>query len=72
MGPHQGKAEGKEKLPRPAAHTPLDAPQDPTGLLGTQGMLLAHGHLVVPPPARELDREEVQGLHPADPGQGGG
>ena len=37
MGPPQGRAEGEENLPRPAAHTPLDAPQNPIGLLGTQG-----------------------------------
>jgi len=43
MGPPQGRAEEEENLPRPAAHTPPHAPQDPTGLLGTQGTLLAHG-----------------------------
>ena len=48
MGPPQGRAEGEENLPRPAAHTPLNAPQDPIGLLGTQGTLLAHGQLVIP------------------------
>ena len=47
MGPHQGRVEGKENFPRPAAHTPFDAPQDPIGLLGTQGTLLAHGHPVI-------------------------
>jgi len=47
MGPPQGRAEGEENLPRPAAHTPLDAPQDPIGLLATQGTLLAHGHPVM-------------------------
>jgi len=36
MGPHQGRAEGEETLPQPTAHTPLDAPQDPIGLLGNQ------------------------------------
>ena len=41
MGPHQGKVEGKENLPRPAGHTPLDAPQDPMSFLGSQGTLLA-------------------------------
>jgi len=30
MRPHQGSVEGKENLPRPAGHTLLDAPQDPT------------------------------------------
>ena len=45
MGPPQGRAEGQENLPRPAAHTPPHAPQDPIGLLGTQGTLLARGHL---------------------------
>jgi len=29
MGPPQGRAEGEENLPHPAAHCPLDAPQDP-------------------------------------------
>jgi len=47
MGPPQGRAEGQETLPRPAAHTLLNAPQDPTGLLGSQGTLLAHGQLVI-------------------------
>jgi len=47
MGPPQGRAEGEENLPRPAAHTPPHAPQDPTGILGTQSTLLAHGHPVV-------------------------
>jgi len=47
MGPHQGRAEGKENLPRPAGHTLLHALQDPIGLLGNQGTLLAHGQLVV-------------------------
>ena len=48
MGPHQGSVEGKENLPRPAGHTPLDAPQDPIGFLDNQGTLLAHGQLVIP------------------------
>jgi len=47
MGPPQGRVEGQENLPRPAGHTPLDAPQDPIGLLGTEGTLLAHGQPVV-------------------------
>ena len=47
MGPHWGRAEGEENLPRPAAHPPRDAPQDPIGLLGTQGTLLAHGQPIV-------------------------
>ena len=47
MGPPQGRAEGEENLPHPAAHTPPHAPQDPIGLLGSQGTLLAHGHPVV-------------------------
>ena len=46
MGPHQGSVEGEENLPRPAGHTPLNAPQDPIGFLGNQGTLLAHGQLV--------------------------
>jgi len=41
MGSHQGRVEGEENLPRPTAHTPLDAPQDPTGLLVNQGTLLS-------------------------------
>ena len=40
MGPPQGRAEGEENLPRPAAHTPRDASQETIGLLGTQGTLL--------------------------------
>ena len=47
MGPHWGRVEGKENLPRPAGHTPLDAPQDSINLLGSQGTLLAHGQLVI-------------------------
>jgi len=43
MGPPQGRVEGEENLPQPAGHTPHDAPQDPIGLLGSQGTLLAHG-----------------------------
>jgi len=43
MGPHQGSVEGQENLPRPAGHTPPNAPQDPIGLLGSQGTLLAQG-----------------------------
>jgi len=39
MGPHQGRAEGKQNLPQPAGHTPLNAPQDSIGLLGNQGTL---------------------------------
>jgi len=46
MRPHQGRVEGEENLPRPAGHTPLDAPQETTGLLGNQDTLLAHGQLV--------------------------
>jgi len=42
MGPQWGRAEGEETLPRPAAHTPLNASQETTGLLGSQGTLLAH------------------------------
>jgi len=57
MGPPQGRAEGKENLPRPAAHAPPNAPQDPIGLLGTQGTLLAHGHPVVPQDTRSLSAE---------------
>jgi len=50
MGPHQGSAEGKENLPRPAGHTPPNASQDPISILGSQGTLhrvvgLAHPQL---------------------------
>jgi len=48
MGPPQGRVEGEENLPRPAAHTPPHAPQDPTALLGTQGTLLAHLTAAIP------------------------
>jgi len=47
MGPHQGTVEGEENLPRPTGHTPLNAPQETIGLLGSQGTLLAHGQPVV-------------------------
>ena len=47
MGPHQGRVEGEENLPRPAGHTLLNAPQDPIGLLESQGTVLAYGQLVV-------------------------
>jgi len=47
MGPHQGRVEGQENLPRPAGHTPPNASQDAIGLLGSQGTLLAHGQPVV-------------------------
>ena len=57
MGPPQGRAEGEENLPRPAGHTPLDALQDPVGLLGSQGTLLAHGHPVVPQHSQSLSAE---------------
>ena len=57
MGPPQGSAEGEENLPHPAAHTPLDAPQDPIGFLGTQGTLLAHGQLVISQHSQALSTE---------------
>ena len=47
MGPHQGRVEGEENLPQPAGHTPLNSPQDPIGIPGNQGTLLAYGQLVV-------------------------
>jgi len=74
MGPPQGRAEGKENLPRPAAHTPPNhrmvgvgrdlcgsssPPQDPIGLLGTQGTLLAHGHPVTCDPAATKEALKV-------------
>jgi len=57
MGPHQGRVEGEENLPWPAAHTPLDAPQDPVSFLGSQGTLLAHGQPVVPQHSQSLSTE---------------
>jgi len=66
MGPHQGRAEGKENLPRPAAHTRPDAPQDPIGLLGTQGTLLAHAHPVVHQHTQvPLHSAALQQVHPS-------
>jgi len=47
MGPHQGRVEGEGESPRPAGHTPPNAPQDAIGLLGSQSTLLARGHIVV-------------------------
>jgi len=43
MRPPQGRAEGKENLPRPAGHTLLNAPQDPIGLLGRRKLLTPPG-----------------------------
>ena len=51
MGPYKGRVEGKENLPRPAGRTLLNGVQDPIGLLGNQGTLLAHGQLIVPGPS---------------------
>ena len=42
-----GQSRGEDHLPWPAGHAPPNAPQDPTGLLGHQGTLLAHGQLAV-------------------------
>jgi len=39
--------EGEENLPRPAGHSLLKASQDPIGLLGNKGTLLARGSLVI-------------------------
>jgi len=47
MWPHQGRVDGKDHLPRPACHTLYNAPQDPIGLFGHRGTLLAHGQPVV-------------------------
>jgi len=68
MGPPQGRAEGEENLPCPAAHTPPNAPQDPIGLLGTQGTLLAPGHPVVPQHSQSLSAQ----LGPVTPWDAGG
>ena len=65
MGPHQGSVEGKENLPQPAGHTPLNAPQDAIGLLGCQGTLLAHGQPVIPQDTQvPLRRAALQQVHP--------
>jgi len=40
--PHQGRAEGEVHLLQPAVHDLFNALQDPIGLLGHQGPLLAH------------------------------
>jgi len=65
MGPHQGRVEGEENLPRPAGHTLLHAPQDPISLLGNQGTLLAHGHLVIPQDTQvPLHRAALQQVSP--------
>lgn len=43
MCPHQEGVEGEGHLPQPAAHTLVNALQDPIGLLGHRGTQLAHG-----------------------------
>jgi len=58
------RAEGKENLPRPAGHTPLDAPQDPIGLLGNQDTLLAHGQLVVHEDTQSLSLQSCSAAGP--------
>jgi len=45
--PDQSRAEGEDHLPSPAGHAPFNALQDPIGLHGHQGTLLAHEHPVV-------------------------
>jgi len=60
MGPSQGSVEGQENLPHPAAHTPPHAPQDPIGLLGSQGTLLAHGQLVIHQHSQSLSTGQSQ------------
>ena len=65
MRPHQGSVEGKENLPRPAAHTPPNASQDPIGFLGSQGTLLAHGQPVIHQDTQvALHRAALQQVHP--------
>jgi len=50
--------------PQPAGHTPLNAPQNTLGLLGSQGTLLAHGQLVTHQYSQvPLHRAALQQLH---------
>ena len=44
MWPHQGTAEEEDHLSQPPGCTLLNAPRDPIGPLGHQGILLAHSH----------------------------
>ncbi|KAJ7426012.1 hypothetical protein WISP_19978 [Willisornis vidua] len=47
--PHQRRVQGKDHCPGPAGHTILDPGQDPIGLLGHLGTMLAHVELPVNP-----------------------
>ncbi|PKU47400.1 hypothetical protein llap_2302 [Limosa lapponica baueri] len=57
MGPHQGRVEGENNLPRPVGHTLPDAPQDTIGLLGHKGTLSAHGDPIVSRTPRSFSSE---------------
>jgi len=65
MGPHQGTAE-EENFPWPAGPTPLNAPQETTGLLGSKGTLLAHSELLVPSTPRSSHRQGSPRSAPSD------
>jgi len=47
VGSHQGREEGQNPLPSPAAHTSLDAAQDRVGLLGCKCTLPGHVQLLI-------------------------
>ena len=60
-----GSVEGKENLPRPAGHTPPNAPEDPISFLGSQGTLMARGLPVVPQHSQvPLRRAALQQVSP--------
>jgi len=44
----EASVERQDHLPPPGGHTSFDAVQDTVGLLGYNGTLLAHVHLVIP------------------------
>ncbi|XP_048796179.1 uncharacterized protein LOC125691181 isoform X2 [Lagopus muta] len=55
--PQQGRAEGEDRLPRPAGHALCNAAQDAIGPLGHKGTLLAHGNLSSTRTPRSLSAE---------------
>lgn len=59
MRPHQGRAEGKDHLPRPAGHTLLNVPQNAISLLGHEGTLLPHSQ----PAVHQDCPDRTQGFH---------